>query len=898
MMIFKRWFAPKWQHKDAAVRQQAIAELSATQEHKQILHELAFNDGHEAVRRAALDKLNEFSLWWQASKQDNAERLKQYAEQQLIQMVLENRISGHLKHQFVEQCQRSSVLEKLALSEPDAELRFSILQRLNKAELIAQNLQQELLTLAQKRQLLQQLDDTKLLEKLSRQLNEPLASELKQQLQQAAEAREKPVLLRKQVALVLAKLNSVREKGSLEQMQQKWQQFEQEWQGLAAELSLLPDAGEFEQKYQKIKQQTEQAWKPLLAQQAEQRAAAAMHLEAQQLQQQLDAELQRIRLQLQQWLQQGELTAAMDLQQQLQDFSTQLALQQLPVTVQSELKRQVKQLLVQLNQLPQQAEQLALLTRLVADWSSTAIPADLAQYLQLSSSYQQWQKQWKQSTANLGALVPEHLQLALQQLQQNWQQPMQHFAASVERELKQLKAKLAEFRRLHQAGRFNVLFGLLKGIEQNYQQWPVALQQQLDKEMAQARAVIAELTDLQRYIATPRKQELVAQMQQAASEAVTDVGQRAALVKQARAAWLSLGKAQPELEDELNQAFNLACEQAFAPCREHFARLDAERAANAAAKRQLLVELKTLLELPAGKELDTRLNRHLQQWRVLGPVDAAEHKQLSAEQKQLTSVLRQRQAAWQHDNAEAKKSLIVQAKAASELESGPAVALVKTLQQQWKSHGFAGKLDQTLWQEFRAECDKVFATLTAKREQKEQLAQQELSLASQQISEMESQWQQDQSAAQLEQLLLQLSAVVVPAKSELATKKQQLRQAITQRLDDLMARQANAGLEQLLTALEQQDPELVPALYREQLTQPTEQLFSRAQLTWAIALVQGKTALCSEAERAQVQLLLLSEKHNQGQQLSAKALLQRWLSLGMPGADELDLVKQLRQALL
>lgn len=75
-MIFKRFFKPKWQHPDAAVRQLAIAELNSNdQAQKSVLHELAFNDGAEAVRKAALLKLNDFSLWWQASKQDSAERL-------------------------------------------------------------------------------------------------------------------------------------------------------------------------------------------------------------------------------------------------------------------------------------------------------------------------------------------------------------------------------------------------------------------------------------------------------------------------------------------------------------------------------------------------------------------------------------------------------------------------------------------------------------------------------------------------------------------------------------------------------------------------------------------------------------------------------------------------------
>ena len=150
-MIFKRWFKPKWQHENAAVRQLAIADLDRqTPQQKEILHELAFNDGAETVRRAALERLNEFSLWWQASKHESAERLKLFAEQQLINMLLENRVSPQLKLQFIAECNRTSVLEKLASSESDPSIKFDLLQRLGRQDLILQALHEPVLTSEQK----------------------------------------------------------------------------------------------------------------------------------------------------------------------------------------------------------------------------------------------------------------------------------------------------------------------------------------------------------------------------------------------------------------------------------------------------------------------------------------------------------------------------------------------------------------------------------------------------------------------------------------------------------------------------------------------------------------------------------------------------------------------------
>src|SRR5690606_7006923 len=152
-------------------RQLAIAELDdKTPAQKEILHELAFNDGAEAVRRTALERLNEFSLWWQASKHEPAERLKHFAEQQLVQMLLDNKVSAHLKAQFIAECNRSSILEKLAQTEQDAELKFSLLQRLARQDLFQQAVLDDKLSVAQRKQLLTQLEDDKALEKLSRAL--------------------------------------------------------------------------------------------------------------------------------------------------------------------------------------------------------------------------------------------------------------------------------------------------------------------------------------------------------------------------------------------------------------------------------------------------------------------------------------------------------------------------------------------------------------------------------------------------------------------------------------------------------------------------------------------------------------------------------------------------------
>jgi len=164
MMIFKRWFKPKWQHQDPSIRMSAIASLDqADHQQKEVLHELAFNDGAEQVRRAALERLNEFSLWWQASKHESADRLKQFAEQQLVDMLLQNRVSPSLKQTFIAECNRSSILEKLALLDPDQETRYQLLCRLQRQDLYLAALQDESLAFERRKNFVSLIDDDKVL---------------------------------------------------------------------------------------------------------------------------------------------------------------------------------------------------------------------------------------------------------------------------------------------------------------------------------------------------------------------------------------------------------------------------------------------------------------------------------------------------------------------------------------------------------------------------------------------------------------------------------------------------------------------------------------------------------------------------------------------------------------
>jgi DNA repair protein SbcC/Rad50 len=902
MMIFKRWFKPKWQHENASIRQLAIAELDqSSNEHKEILHELAFNDGVEAVRRTALERLNEFSLWWQASKHESAERLKQFAEQQLIAMLLQNQVSTQLKQQFIAECNRTSILEKLALTESDAGIKFTLIQRLGRNDFYQTGILDDKLSTSQRLALLQLLDDDKALDKISRQLpTGELSQAVQDKIALRLEQKLKPERVRKQVVLLLAKLNSVRENNDIEQAQQKFALYQQHWLDLASDLQCLTDAADFTAKYQKVCLLTENAFAPRLAElaalQNKQAAAAAQQVRYQEF----VVSLSDLATQIAADLAAGELDAVAAQEPIVATLSAAITDADLTSSQRQPLFVSLKALQQQLDQLPQLAEALALTARLLAEQAAIGLPSAEQDITAAYQQFKQWQQQWQRQVKVLKQLMPQSFTDSYQQLSKQWQQHCEPLLGQQEKLQRQFKSKLAEFKRLHQAGKYNVLFGLFKGIARDYESLTALSQQQLASEFQQVSQQVEDLADLQAYIATPRKQELLAVMQQLAIATDVTPADRASQVKQSRALWNTLGRADASLEEQLTQDFNLACEQAFAPCREYFAEQDALRAQNAAVKLAIIEQLEQQLAAGiTGKALDTQLQQSLKEWQQSGSVEKVQFEQLQPRFSQLVNQLKQQQKAEQQQNAAAKQQLITMATQLCAGDSTEQVsAQLKVLQQQWKNIGFAGRgQDQQLWQAFRGVCDQWFAQREAAKQQ--QLSEQ-ATLRTQHAEQLSSIAEQIEAAtthATLQQSLTQLNQLYINEDKELLAQKRQLQQQTEQRLADLQTESAQAKYRQLLDALSLPEVQLsdVPPIYRLVFNQQQEKSLSRADLTLALEWAAGQPSPATElARRQQVQMLLLTDKHNSGESINQEQLLARWLQYGPVSQDEQALLQRVR----
>ncbi|QBL09434.1 DUF349 domain-containing protein [Rheinheimera sp. D18] len=899
-MIFKRFFKPKWQHADALVRQQAIQTLNPiSQEHKSILHELAFNDGSEAVRKAALLKLNDFSLWWQSSKHDSSERLQQLAEQTLIEQLLQNKVEAKLKQKFIAQCNRGSILEQLAQTETDAEIKFNLLLRLNKTELNHKALLDPVLQLSQKRELLANINDEKLLEKLVKQLDGELQHDIKQKLHMLSEQKQKPIQLRKQLTLLLAKLNATRERVSLADIPAHLADYDVQWQQLSPELDCLADeATEYQQKYDKIVGQIQQWLTPRLAEleqiQVEQAKTQAKLVAQQTMQQQLSA----LEYRLQQTLLNTDINAAQQLEQQLHAFTTELA--NADITDKLSLGKRAAQLQQQLAQLPLLAEQLAQLTRIVADWAAIAVPDDIALFQQSAEQVAQFKNDWRQLSKAMIIAVPLSLQQAKTELTEQWKTAAKAFNAEGDKTQRQCRSKLAQYRRLYNAGKYKVLFGLFKGIEEDYQQLTPALQAQLSKDYEFARDKMAELADWQEYIATPRKQQLLEQIQQLDIDiADSAVRKRADEVKLARAQWISLGKADPVQEEQLNTAFDQACERAFSPCRVYFAAQDAQRAEHVKQREQLIQQAIAL----QTQQHDTKtLDRHLQQlkqaWQQAGSVDKQQFSGLNDAFNAALTPLREQLNATQQQVAIAKQQLIDQARAALALEEANLTAkILKECQQQWKTLGQAArKQDQALWTEFRAVCDGFFNARAEQVELKKVAEQAELQQFSASLNQLTAMLEQAEEPSAFTAVQQQLDALQ-PQSAATQQAVKQLQEILKQRQRQWQQQQGQREFSQMFELLTNPavSSEQLPAMYRDVFATQQERQFSREQLTLALEIIANvPSPVHEQGARQQVQLLLLSDKHNQGNVLDKDSLLKRWLQFGAVAEHELPLLARVK----
>ncbi|WP_440905199.1 DUF349 domain-containing protein [Catenovulum sp. SX2] len=906
MMIFKQLFQPKWQHKDAVVRLQAIQKLNDNS----ILEQVASKDIDTNVRKQALEQLNSLSCWDHAMQHDSDVKIQKLALEKVKQLLFssDSVLSVSEKQQYLQDCQNTALLEDFVRRGDDDNLRLTLLNKLNKNNLnydLAIRDGNESIALA----CAERIDDTKQLEKIAQK-----AKHLKVQqwasakLDELKAAAEKPELVRKQTSLILSKLLALKDKSDYLQVKNDGSALVEQWQQLQGELVCLPEEEQqtLVDKYQQIESKYSNNLTALETVYTQAQAEKLAAERQQKIIEQVSNAIAKIQSQVALAIESNGDSELDAIVKSIADAKQLLSEDHIGGRETENLFRQLNQIEHNAAHLPEFAEQVAQATRALTQLHQWQLPETLDQVDQAQSQFNQWFEEWKTLKRQMLFALPESLQESSQSLIKSWKDSLKDFSHKQNSAIKQLKGQMRELDRLIQAGRYNVALGLFRKISEGVEGLTAHSYSKIEREHQRLNEQVNNLEEWKSYIGLPRKRELLAEIEAMAEQTLDDVHARAKQVKFARHNWRLLGNTDCDENKQLNQAFDLAIEQAFAPCREKFAELEAQRATNLQARNQLVEEVQACAEAFAANADYAELAKHLPRlqndWNKAGSVERSEYNQVSQAFFAAIKPLRQKLNQFYTDNAEQKRQLIVKAqKYAQEQEVAQASEALKQLQQQWKNIGFAGaQVENKLWAEFRAINDGVFNQKQADYQAEKDKQQHAYESVKEQIDQLVL----DLEKANLEQCYSQIDKLKAISLAECSPNQAKrldklLSQAISsyqQKIAQLKQQAQADNLQQWLTNLEAYVVEgqldeaglnSLPAniIHAIELAQNSQQSADiseqRRDITIRMEIVSGVETPAEDASRKmEIQVQLLSEKLNEGETQSTLDLLKKWLSLG------------------
>ncbi len=245
---------------------------------------------------------------------------------------------------------------------------------------------------------------------------------------------------------------------------------------------------------------------------------------------------------------------------------------------------------------------------------------------------------------------------------------------------------------------------------------------------------VSELKNWHDWSSLPVKERLCKEMEQLADEVEKnsgnsnyDLGEVARLVKVARDEWKTTGASD---DKKIWERFNSACSRAYEPCKEYFETQAQQRQKNLQLKEAVcdgLEEYAKLQELQLEQDnvdwvaAEKIIRTAQKEWNEIGHVERKHLREINRRFRKVMNLLRSNAKAHRAENRNKKLQLIRQAEDIrsdlneEKVEIDQAVSLIKQIQAEWKSVGHALD-DRSLWQGLRAVCDDIFARRDAKNE--------------------------------------------------------------------------------------------------------------------------------------------------------------------------------------
>ena len=916
-MIFRKLFRPKYQDPNPQVRIQAIATLSPSEnEHKTHLHELAFNDEDPNVNLAALKRLNSFALWCKMADTAKLDRVRKKAQSTVEQALFEQgelSLSDNERITFIRECKNISLLEKLItlpwLQQGDGAMLKQVLAKIDKPH-VTHNLFIQAQSEPVQLSLLENIDDTNILNKaLKKTPFSAVKQKIEAKLAAISEAKLKPIEIEKNTRLILSKLLALKDVADLPKLQDKKAQLTAQYRACQEQFNCLTqDVNQsLSERFVEIEQRLERIIEQLMPQWQGQQAKHKAWQQLDNIESNITAILQQVNVLLEGDIAQvtlGEVErfeqSLQQLEQQLQQMHDENNVHDADVNQrQSALLRRIQQSRATLARLPEFQNAVLQAQTQLDKMTALSLPNDISQ-IEASEAYLKEQReQWNELRQNYNDSWPQTLNQQWSTVQNAWRNALVVLKEQVKQNESRVRAKIRAIDNLVEQGKFNAAMGLFNRVQSWYVDLPEKQQQVLARSFDKAKDQIDNLKDLQHYIAKPRKPAMLAEAEAIALNPL-DINQQAKEVKRLRKEWSSLGNSDTEADQLLNKAFDLAIEKAFEPCRVYFAQQDQIREQNLKLKLDVLAQLEALHDETLGPtELVEKYGQLTSKWREIGRIDYTKLGELNGQYRAVTIPLKEKIQLFYGQNAEQKQSLLKQAESLLQMEDiVAAVEKAKQLQQKWKDIDSAGrKLESKLWSTFRAINDQVFA----KRQQHSDTLKQE---SKQLNSQLESQWQVIEGALSSAQTIADFNAIENDTQTfaqsllempDQLSKQYQLKigkllDSVEQGKRDWAGKQKSQELHTVFSLLEDWQEAQPNAEQLATLPNALQQSFKqcdvnpdwdRHKITVVLEiLAEVESPKSDQALRKALQLQLMSDKLQNGEQPDKSDLLEQWIKQG------------------
>lgn len=725
--MLKNLFRPKWQHKNPAVRKEALQKLdSSNPEHYQTLLEIAQKDNDSEVKQLAVARVSDLSLL-KTIAADKSNSAEQAATQRYIDLV-SGSVEGLDSKQALlelESCTQQLLFE-ITISSPVKIIQEQAIILLTQQDYLLQivinknNSQMRQLAVAgivEPDTLKAAINELKTKDKRALQMARNKLKALKDNDRLLTEAIEQQEALCLQIETLAKSSYSPQYSGKYHHLQQQWNAIKTavdeaiQTRFEKAASSCLRVVEQFQEEEEQRLTDEEQ-----LRQQTAQQESICSNLE------QLIAKL---------CTEEPVSTENIDATIEASKNSWQSISEQQQSHPKEKMRydkasRLLNDYLSANQQLSKNQESIDKLQEEIAElkghFSFKQIRGWLKQMDKIASRVN-WPEQITkaQQLTSLNDLNKQlHLELNKLEAQQ------QQIKTTLQQQFKELEKKL-------ESGETDSARQTQAKIRSNIEKLPSHESKGFEQQLHRLHQQLSEFDDWRQYATDPKRLALCEEM-----EKLLDIDiplqQKAQAIKDLQQQWKTLGNSQNT--QQLWLRFKQAADKAYLPCKQHFQTQAELREHNFQQRQHICDQLKQFEEQIDWQSADWHGVEKIysvakQEWRNFNPVDRTKSQPQQKEFNALLDVLNEKLRDERQKNSQAKEQLVEQAKALIEQDDiQDAIEQAKKLQQQWNKIGLTYRKDnQSIWKNFRQACDQIFERRSQEREVEQHESEENLQAA-------------------------------------------------------------------------------------------------------------------------------------------------------------------------